>query len=112
MGIPVAKFEIVEEGSAPAKTNRPMSAEDTEARNAYGDMLRNMKVGQVAKLNLTDVGGDNPARSLGIVLGHIIKDIGMSGKFETWNNEGFYCVKRLPDTSAKGSNVAKEPVAV
>lgn len=109
MGMPVAKFEIVEEGSAPAKANRPMSAEDVEVRNAYIGMLQGMKVGQVAKLNLADVGGDNPARSLGIVLGHIIKDIGLAGQFETWNNEGFYCVKRIPASKSNG-NVAKEAV--
>lgn len=110
MAIAVAKFEVVDEAEAP-KVTKVMSKEERETREAYASALKNLPAGKSLKLNLADVGGENPARSLGITLGHVIKDAGLSDQFTTSNDGKFYYVTRKASKAASnGANgVARTP---
>lgn len=114
MAIPVAKFEVVESSEAP-KVTKVMSDEERQAKEQYVNALKSLPAGKSIKLNLSDVGGENPARSLGITMGHIIKEIGMADQFTTSNDGGFYFITRKatkePAKVEAPATPNREPVA-
>lgn len=107
MAFPIAKFEVVEATEAP-KVTKVMSDAERAAIEQYSNALKNLPAGKSLKMNLKEVGGDNPARSLGITMGHIIKNIGMSDQFTTSNDGEFYFITRK---AAKAEAKAETPVA-
>lgn len=107
----IAKFEVVEATEAP-KTNKVMSAEEKAEREEYAAALRSLPAGKSLKVSLKEVGGENPARSFGIKLGHIIKDFDMADQFTTTNDGGFYYVTRKATKEAAKGAEKPQPIAV
>lgn len=108
MAIPVAKFEVVESSEAP-KTTKVLSAEEVAARKAWADGLKALPEGKSMKVDLKSIGGDNPARSFGIMLGHVMKDFSMENQFTTSNDGTSYFITRK--TKKAESNGNKTPAA-